>query len=296
MQISEASFSAYHHRQQEEINRYLFGFLKEKEAEDTLNLLYYALKRDERYQASLCCLISDLFQGDRRKAVRYASLSELIRTAVLIHDEVVDDDRVRDGMPSLWRFVKKEIAGSSSKFNPKNMALLLADGLLANSLSLVNETEALHKLTNFLGPMTEGAISEHKSQHRPPLTTKGEIKDYLQTVKRKRGSLFALAAQLGGLTGGRVKKKEKRESLLASIGYNLGLVQHLAGELARGESQSLLSDQQGKEKLRTYTTQFLKQVKGLPKGPQRQLLKKMPFFLANRLLADSNKDFQLELR
>jgi len=291
--ITEPTFSDYHHQQQQ-LNRYLFGFLREKEAEETLNLLYYPLKKEQnRYQASFCLLISDLFSGNKQQALRYAALIELVRAGVLVHDEVVDDDHVRDGMSSLWQFVKKNVASTSDKFNPKNLALLLGDSLLAKSLSLVDEVPAWRELGNFLNLMTEGAVSEQK---RGPENEAGTSeKDYLDQVRLKQGSLFALAARLGYLTSTVIERGDKNAQLLEELAMDLSLIQDLGRQLA-SKKDSPINRQQQKKLVVNYTRQFVHKLKNLPRNRYRALLKQAPFSIVNQLLASEGKEFRLELK
>lgn len=127
--------------------------------------------------AKLCGSISD-------PAYRAASLVEILHTATLVHDDVVDDSMERRGFFSpyaLWKAKANVLIGD----------YLLAKGLL---LSLDNnDYQILHILSDAVRKMSEGELLQLEKARS--LNLKEEI--YYEIIRNKTASLLASACAAG---------------------------------------------------------------------------------------------------
>ena len=127
--------------------------------------------------AKLCGPISD-------PAYRAASLVEILHTATLVHDDVVDDSMERRGFFSpyaLWKAKANVLIGD----------YLLAKGLL---LSLDNnDYQILHILSDAVRKMSEGELLQLEKARS--LNLKEEI--YYEIIRNKTASLLASACAAG---------------------------------------------------------------------------------------------------
>lgn len=127
--------------------------------------------------AKLCGPISD-------PAYRAASLVEILHTATLVHDDVVDDSMERRGFFSpyaLWKAKANVLIGD----------YLLAKGLL---LSLDNKDyQILHILSDAVRKMSEGELLQLEKARS--LNLKEEI--YYEIIRNKTASLLASACAAG---------------------------------------------------------------------------------------------------
>lgn len=137
---------------------------------------------------------------------------EMIHTASLLHDDVIDGGLLRRGMPTFW--VEKGSAG----------AILLGDLLLFKAIDLIcrvangRHTHELVKLT--------GEVCEAESEQELLFDGADSRLDLCQSIaRRKTGALFAFAAQLGG------DGHPHRMSVLKEAGYLLGTVYQLADDI-----------------------------------------------------------------
>jgi octaprenyl-diphosphate synthase len=113
-----------------------------------------------------------------------ASLVELLHTATLVHDDVVDESYERRGFFSVNALWKNKIA------------VLVGDYLLSQGLSLALKNEGYLILTimsNAVKEMAEGELLQIEKARK--LDINEEI--YYQIIKQKTASLIAAACSVG---------------------------------------------------------------------------------------------------
>ncbi len=113
-----------------------------------------------------------------------AALIELLHTATLVHDDVVDDSLERRGFFSIYALWKKKVA------------VLVGDYLLAKGLLLAldnHEYRQLQIVSNAVREMSEGELLQIEKARR--LDIKEEI--YYEIIRQKTASLIAAACGVG---------------------------------------------------------------------------------------------------
>jgi octaprenyl-diphosphate synthase len=132
--------------------------------------------------AGACGTISD-------STYRGASLIELLHTASLVHDDVVDDSNYRRGFFSVNALWKNKIA------------VLVGDFLLARGLLLSVENKEYHLLeivSNAVKQMSEGELQQmEKARH---LDIQEEV--YYDIIRQKTASLIASCCAVGAASAG----------------------------------------------------------------------------------------------
>ena len=121
----------------------------------------------------------------RREAVFPAAAAiEVLHTATLIHDDIIDDAKTRRGQPTL------------SEKHDINLAVYTGDYLLAKSLRLLVETglkpERLDIVARAVNLLCEGEIEQYLGKYKI-----ASVNNYLKRVIRKTGVLFSAASLLG---------------------------------------------------------------------------------------------------
>ncbi|HEX4406851.1 MAG TPA: polyprenyl synthetase family protein [Polyangia bacterium] len=114
--------------------------------------------------------------------------AELIHTATLYHDDVVDDGRVRRGRPAA-----RMVFGNG-------IVVLVGDFCLARALETVALTGSLpmvQSLATTVTEMAEGEVAQLERAGNPDAT----VEDYLRVIDRKTASLIAWSARVGGAVG-----------------------------------------------------------------------------------------------
>jgi octaprenyl-diphosphate synthase len=118
-------------------------------------------------------------------AVAVGSAAELIHTATLYHDDVVDDGRVRRGRPAA-----RMVFGNG-------VVVLVGDFCLARALETVAMTGSLamvQSLATTVTEMAEGEVAQLERAGNPDAT----VEDYFRVIDRKTASLIAWCARVGG--------------------------------------------------------------------------------------------------
>jgi len=118
-------------------------------------------------------------------AVAVGCAAELIHTATLYHDDVVDDGRVRRGRPAA-----RMVFGNG-------VVVLVGDFCLARALETVAMTGSLsmvQTLATTVTEMAEGEVAQLERAGNPDAT----VEDYFRVIDRKTASLIAWCARVGG--------------------------------------------------------------------------------------------------
>ena len=252
-------------------------------------LLNYSIKGGKRFRPTLCLLVSDIFGGEKDDALTKAAIVEFIHSSTLVHDDVVDDDKVRRDMPSLWKALDKVPYKGPEEFNPKNLAMLLGDGMLSKALILIKKPEVLRAVAESIYSVANGAIKESKDRIINMVGSDSDMEDYLKTIRMKTGSLFALSTHLGAMTGN-ASKHEKE--LARSAGLKLGIIYQMADDLA--DKDLILSEEKTKKLLIQYVDKFLENISKLPKNQYRDIFEQVPLYIVNKMMNQDQRTLRLE--
>jgi octaprenyl-diphosphate synthase len=138
--------------------------------------------------------------------VALAACVEFIHTATLLHDDVVDESRLRRGL-----------ATANAIFGNK-ASVLVGDFLFSRSFQLMTadgSLDVLRILSNAAATIAEGEVLQLVTQN--DLSTKDER--YLDVIQGKTAALFAAACQIGAVVAGRSAAEEQA---LADFGLYIG--------------------------------------------------------------------------
>ena len=176
----------------------------------------YILKQKGKKIRPVLVLLSAKMCGDLNdRSYIAANLVELLHTATLIHDDVVDDAKSRRGLASINAVWKNKVAVLIGDF-------LLSKGLL---VSLDNgEYEFLQTTSEAVRRMSEGELLQIQKARNFDATEE----TYFKIISDKTASLIKTCCKLGALSS--TKDKKKIESL-AVYGENLGIAFQLQDDL-----------------------------------------------------------------
>ena len=148
-------------------------------------IMRYIVKRKGKQLRPMFVLLSAKLCGEvNESAYRAASLVELLHTATLVHDDVVDDSIERRGFFSVYALWKNKVS------------VLVGDYLLAKGLLLSldnNDHKILHILSDAVRKMSEGELLQLEKARS--LNLKEEI--YYDIIRNKTASLLASACAAG---------------------------------------------------------------------------------------------------
>jgi len=168
---------------------------------------YIVRQKGKKVRPILVLLSADLCGGINEKSYRGATLVEILHTATLVHDDVVDDADTRRGFPSINAVWKNKIA------------VLMGDYLLSRGLLLSLEKDDFHFLkitSNSVRRMSEGEL--HQIQKSRKLDMDEET--YLGIIGDKTASLLSTCCEIGAASA---TDDPGRQLLLREFGENVGL-------------------------------------------------------------------------
>src|ERR1700693_4689448 len=138
---------------------------------------------------------------------RIAAVMEMIHTATLVHDDVIDMAKTRRGRPSI-----NVVWG-----NPTSV--LAGDWLYMQAFQVALRERSfpiLDLLINLTQMMVEGELLQLERIGKIGVTEA----DYMELIDRKTASLFSACAKLGAIVCG---ASEEQETLMGEYAWNLGI-------------------------------------------------------------------------
>ncbi len=179
-------------------------------------ILNYIVKRKGKQMRPMFIFLSAGTCGKITESTyRGASLIELLHTATLVHDDVVDDSNYRRGFFSINALWKNKIAVLVGDF-------LLSRGLM---LSMENkEYELLNIVNSAVNEMSEGELLQlEKSRH---LDISEEV--YYQIIRQKTASLIASCCAVGATSAG---ANADAIAKMKSFGQHIGMAFQIKDDL-----------------------------------------------------------------
>jgi len=176
---------------------------------------YVLRKKGKRLRPAIVLLTSRLFSPGSEESVFLASLVELLHTASLIHDDIVDNAGVRRGTESVH-----------AKWGP-NITVLLGDYLYIKSIGLSLQSRherVIRLLADVSARMIEGELDEY-ARSGDLAITEGQ---YLEIVRNKTAVLFGVCCRIGAILG---LASPEEEDAVAAYGLNLGMAFQIVDDL-----------------------------------------------------------------
>lgn len=179
-------------------------------------ITYFLVQRKGKQMRPLFVLLSAKMFGEiSDKTYTAASLIELMHTATLVHDDVVDDAHQRRGFFSINALWKNKIA------------VLVGDFLLSRSLTLAidkGEFEQLENLSHTVKAMSEGELLQIEKARKLDITE--DI--YFDIIKAKTASLIKSACRAGTMS---TTTSEEAINKMGEIGELVGIAFQIKDDL-----------------------------------------------------------------
>lgn len=168
----------------------------------------------KRIRPVLTLISAQLCGYGGNKHIALASAIEFIHTATLLHDDVVDESKLRRGLATA-----NDLYGNKA-------SVLVGDFLLSQAFQLMVEDGSLRVLqilSDASAVIAKGEVMQLMTEGEPTTT----LQDYLQVISSKTAVLFAAACELGGVAA----EKEQEASILRHFGMNLGIAFQLIDDV-----------------------------------------------------------------
>lgn len=176
---------------------------------------YLIVAGGKRMRPLMTLACAKLFGEDISSAHGLAAAVELIHTATLLHDDVVDESDQRRGQPSA-----NEIFGNQA-------SVLVGDFLFSRSFELMVESgslDALGTLSRAAAIIAEGEVLQLSIQNKLQTT----LEQYHKVIASKTAALFAAACQVGPIL---MRQDAEIAKSLYNYGYHVGMAFQIADDL-----------------------------------------------------------------
>ncbi len=168
---------------------------------------YIIRQKGKRIRPVLVLLSAKVLGEVNDKSYVGATLVELLHTATLVHDDVVDEASKRRGLPSINNIWKNKVG------------VLIGDYLLARGLTIAVENETfdfLRQITNTVKRMSEGELLQISKTKRLNI----DENTYFRIIEDKTASLLETCTIIGARS---VTPDKEKISVLHEYGRNLGI-------------------------------------------------------------------------
>jgi octaprenyl-diphosphate synthase len=169
----------------------------------------------KRLRPILVLLCGKMFGPSTPGLIRMAAVMEMIHTATLVHDDVIDMAKTRRGRPSInvvWGNHTSVLAGDWLYMQAFQVALRERNFAI------------LDLLINLTQMMVEGELLQLERIGKMGVTEA----DYMELIDRKTASLFSACARLGAICSG---ADETAETRLGEYAWNLGIAFQLVDDI-----------------------------------------------------------------
>jgi octaprenyl-diphosphate synthase len=181
----------------------------------TVVIRYLLSRKGKQMRPMLVFLTAKLFREPTQSTYNAAALIEIMHTATLIHDDVVDDSNQRRGYFSINAIWKSKAA------------VLLGDYLLAKGLLLAvnnREYELLEIVSDAVKEMSEGELMQLKNSRKIFITQD----EYFEIIRKKTATLISCCSACGAKSVGMPDDTVLKMRL---FGENLGIAFQIRDDL-----------------------------------------------------------------
>ena len=171
----------------------------------------------KRIRPALCLLAAHGGPDfELKRLLPLAASLELIHTASLVHDDVIDEAGTRRGVPT-----------ANAKWG-NQISILSGDYIFAQAFRLVSAKDygnyIYHRLAELVGDLSTGEII----QNRQVYMASRDVEDYYNRIQKKTADFLEICCELGGVVSGMPKEKTKR---LAEYGHCIGMAFQITDDI-----------------------------------------------------------------
>jgi octaprenyl-diphosphate synthase len=213
-------------------------------------------RKGKQLRPMFVLLSAKLFGEVNRSTYRAASLVELLHTATLVHDDVVDESLERRGFFSTYALWKTKVS------------VLVGDYLLAKGLLLSldhNDFRILQLLSEAVRQMSEGELLQIEKSR----TLNLQENIYFEIIRSKTGSLLASACAAGTYS---TSQDEKLAEKMRLFGEKVGIAFQIKDDLFDYGSDSVGKPTGNDIKEKKLTLPLIYTLNNVPRPVRRELI------------------------
>ncbi|AFS80191.1 polyprenyl synthetase [Candidatus Nitrosopumilus koreensis AR1] len=203
------------------VNKFLKSKLKgnpKKLYDAASHLIIHGGKRLRPYMVIRSCQI---LGGNAVNAMPAASAVEMVHNFTLVHDDIMDNDEMRHGVPTTHRKYGMPIAILAG-----DVLFSKAYQIISNTkLSPIATTHLISRLAQACVDVCEGQLLDVKMAEEKKIPTQSQ---YITMIGKKTAALFDVSCAMGAICA---TNKDKDISNLSSFGRNLGIAFQITDDL-----------------------------------------------------------------
>jgi len=203
------------------VNRFLGSQIKGEPSQlykAAAHLIVNGGKRLRPYMVVKSCQV---LGGKTKEAMTAAGAVEMVHNFTLVHDDIMDNDEIRHGVPTTHKRFGIPIA------------ILAGDVLFSKAFQVVSKanlpskstTELVSRLSKACVDVCEGQLLDIKMAASKKIPTQNE---YIKMISKKTAALFDVSCSMGAICA---KSRSKDISNLSSFGKNLGIAFQITDDL-----------------------------------------------------------------
>ena len=203
------------------VNKYLNSKLKgnpKKLYDAAGHLIVNGGKRLRPYMVIKSCQI---LKGKVSNAMPAASAVEMVHNFTLVHDDIMDNDEIRHGVPTVHKKFGMPIAILAGDVLFSKAFQVITDSKLSSSATI----QLVSRLAKACVDVCEGQLLDVKMAEERKIPSQAE---YITMVGKKTAALFDVSCAMGAICA---TNKVKDISNLSSFGRNLGIAFQITDDL-----------------------------------------------------------------
>ncbi len=222
-------------------------------------IIHYLLRRKgKQIRPLFVFLTAGLTGGITDSTYNAASLIELLHTASLIHDDVVDESYERRGFFSVNALWKSKVA------------VLLGDYLLARGLLLSvekNEYKLLQLVSDAVREMSEGELLQIQKSRKLNITKD----EYFEIIRKKTATLIAACTACGAWSSSQDQELTEK---MRQFGESVGMAFQIKDDLFDYQKKGIIGKPTGNDiKEKKFTLPLIHALENCPDSKRKHIIR-----------------------
>lgn len=181
------------------------------------HLIIHGGKRLRPYMVIKSC---QMLGGRTSDALHAASAIEMVHNFTLVHDDIMDNDEMRHGVPTVHK-----------KFGSP-VAILAGDILFSKAYQILTKTAQARMIPDMVSRLASACVAVCEGQMLDIRMAESDViptkKEYITMIRKKTSALFDVSCALGAVCAGAKSEDVKN---LSSFGLNLGVAFQITDDL-----------------------------------------------------------------
>lgn len=203
------------------VNRFLNSQIKGEPTQLYKAATHLIVNGGKRLRPYLVLKSCQMLDGKSKDAMIAAGAVEMVHNFTLVHDDIMDNDEMRHGVPTTHK-----------KFGIP-IAILAGDVLFSKAYQVISKSdlpprsimELVARLSKACVDVCEGQLLDIKMADSKKIPTQTQ---YIKMISKKTAALFDVSCSMGAICA---KSKNKDVANLSSFGKNLGIAFQITDDL-----------------------------------------------------------------